>query len=295
MGILLDRLAEKKLLVSDGAWGTQLQGLGLGSSDCPEEWNLSHPELVKAVAKSYVDVGSDLILTNTFGGSSVKLAKSGYGDRVAEFNTAGARLSLGVAAGAVVAGSIGPTGEFIEPLGEITAAEMEAVFSAQAAALLSAGIKVFCIETMTALEEAECAVRAVRKLDPEVDIITTFTFDPAPDGFRTMMGISPRDIARALPALGVNVIGSNCGNGIAQMIEIVKLLRAEAGLPILVHANAGVPELIAGKTVFRETPQEMASRIKELVSAGASIIGGCCGTTPEHITAIKAEIDALLA
>jgi 5-methyltetrahydrofolate--homocysteine methyltransferase len=292
MGELLNLLAAKKVLVSDGAWGTMLQARGLTSRQCPEEWNVSHAEDVRSVARQYAQAGSDLVMTNTFGGSKTKLAKMGFEDRVRQFNLAGARNSLEGAPEAMVVGSVGPTGEFIQPLGTMTAEEMEAVFSEQIGALLEAGLKAICIETMTAIEEALAAVRAARKLDAEIDIITTFTFDITPNGPKTMMGVDPKQIAEELPQAGANMLGANCGNGIEQMIEITKEFRKHTDLPILIHANAGLPELVDGQTVFRQGPEVMSSHVKTIVDAGANIIGGCCGTTPEHIAAMKAVLDA---
>jgi len=290
MGALLNLLADKKVLVSDGAWGTMLQGKGLAPQHCPEEWNVSHTEEVRSVAAQYARAGSDMILTNTFGGSATKLAKMGYGNRVREFNLAGARNSLQGAPGVLVAGSVGPTGQFIQPLGSATVEEMESVFSEQIEALLEAGLKAICIETMTAVEEAAAAVRAARKLDAKLDIITTFTFDPTPNGFKTIMGVDPQRVAEELPQTGANVIGANCGNGIEQMIDITIEFRKYTDLPILIHANAGLPELVDGQTVFRQGPEEMAAHARALLDAGANIIGGCCGTTPEHIAAIKTAL-----
>ena len=287
MGALLNLLTGKNVLVSDGAWGTMLQARGLTPEQCPEEWNVSHAEDVISVAGQYARAGSDLVLTNTFGGSATKLAKMGCGDRVRELNLAGARNSLQGAPGALVAGSVGPTGDFLQPLGTTTANEMEAVFSEQIGALLEAGLKAICIETMTDIGEAIAAVRAARKLDAELDIITTFTFDATPGGFKTMMGVDPKQVAGELPAAGANVLGANCGNGIEQMIEITTELRKYTDLPILIHANAGLPELVDGRTVFRQSPEAMAAHTRALVEAGANIIGGCCGTTPEHIAAMK--------
>ncbi len=287
MGALLNLLADKNVLVSDGAWGTMLQARGLTPRECPEEWNVSHAEDVKSVAAQYARAGSDMVLTNTFGGSATKLAKMGCQDRVREFNFAGARNSLEGAPGVLVAGSVGPTGDFLQPLGTATDNEMEAVFSEQIGALLEAGLKAICIETMTDIGEATAAVRATRRLDPEVDIITTFTFDATPSGFKTMMGVDPQQVADELPQVGANVLGANCGNGIEQMIDITTELRKYTGLPILIHANAGLPELVDGQTVFRQSPEAMSAHTRALVEAGANIIGGCCGTTPEHIAAMK--------
>ncbi len=293
MGVLLDKLAEKKLLVSDGAWGTMLHAKGLTNEFTPEEWNVSHPEEVQSVAKAYADAGSDLILTNTFGGSSIKLKKVEQGERVVEFNEAGARNSLVAAGDAVVAGSVGPTGEFIQPFGMLTEEEMEEVFTEQIGAMLQAGLKAICVETMASIEEAACAVRAAKKLDPTLDLICTFTFDPTPNGYKTMMGVDPARAASELAQAGADIVGSNCGNGIEQMIEITTVLREATDLPILIHANAGLPELVDGKTVFKQGPQDVAAWVSQLVDAGANIIGGCCGTTPEHIAAIKAVVDKL--
>ncbi len=294
MGILLDRLAKKKILVSDGAWGTMLQAKGLVPGSCTEEWNVSNPEAVKSVAQAYAKAGCDLVLTNTFGGTRVKLEKFGFGDKVSAFNEAGARLSLEGAPTAVIAASVGPTGEFLEPLGEMTAEQMEATYSEQIAAIFRGGVKALCIETMTAVDEAACAIRAAKKLNPAVDVICTMTFDASPKGFFTMMGVNPAKAAEALTAAGADVVGANCGNGISNMIPIAAEFRKATNKPILIHANAGMPELVGGKTVFRETPDDMARRVKDLVDAGANIIGGCCGTTPAHIAAIRAAVDKLL-
>lgn len=291
MGIVLNKLAEKKVLISDGAWGTMLQAAGLRPGDCPEEWNVSHPAEVQSVAKAYAQAGCDIILTNTFGGSRLKLKKMGCGDKVVEFNMAGAKNSL-AAGGLIVAGSVGPTGDFIEPLGDLTADEMEAVFSEQIGAMLKAGLKALCIETMSAVEEAACAVRAAKKLDPSVDVITTFTFDASPSGFHTMMGVTPQKVAQAMSEAGADIIGSNCGNGIEAMIQITADFRKYTKMPILIHANAGVPQLIDGKTVFRQSPEDFAAKVGELLDAGANIIGGCCGSTPAHIAAMKTAAEA---
>ena len=291
MGVLLDTLAEKKVLIFDGAWGTMLQAAGLTTDDCPEEWNISHAEEVQAVAKAYAQAGSDVILSDTFGGSGCKLKKMGFGDKVVEFNTAGAKNSL--AAGVIVAGSVGPTGEFIEPLGDMTAEEIQAVFAEQIGAMIDAGVQAICVETMSAVEEAAAAVRAAKAIDPNIDVIVTFTFDASPNGFRTMMGVSPEMAVTAMVEAGADVIGSNCGNGIEAMIEITRAFRAVTDLPILIHANAGVPELVDGETVFRQSPEDFSAKVPELVAAGANIVGGCCGSTPAHISAMKAAVEAM--
>ncbi len=293
MGIILERLAKKKLLVSDGAWGTMLQAQGLQGGDIPEEWNASHPDAVRSVAAAYDKVGCDIVLSCTFGGSSAKLKKCGLGERVAELNEKGARLSLEGAPHAVIAASVGPTGEFLEPLGDVTEAEMEAIYAEQIAAIFKAGVKALCIETMSSVEEAACAIRAAKKLNKNADVICTMTFSGSPHGYKTMMGVSCEQAAKGLTEAGADIVGANCGNGPEQMVTIAAEMRKHTDKPILIHANAGMPQLVDGKTVFKQTPADMAAKVKELVSAGASIIGGCCGTTPEHIAAIKAAVDQL--
>jgi len=293
MGILLDRLAKKKLLVSDGAWGTMLQAAGLTGGACPEEWNVTHPEEVKKVAKAYQDAGADIVLSNTFGGSGAKLKKVGLGDQVAKLNEAGARISIQGAPNCIVAASIGPTGEFMEPVGDLTEQQMEEIYSEQIAAIFKGGVKALCIETMSAIDESVCVIRAAKKLNPNCDVICTMTFEGSPKGYRTMMGVDCKRAAEELDAAGADVVGANCGNGPEQMIAITAEMRKYTKKPILIHANAGLPVLVGGKTTFKQTPEDMAAKVKDLVNAGANIVGGCCGTTPAHIAAIKKEIDKL--
>lgn len=302
MGLLLERLKEKKLLVGDGAWGTVLQKSGLKAGECPEEWNVTHAREIRNIASQYARAGADIVLTNTFGGSFFKLKKYSLEARTRELNEVGARLSIeGAAAaasgegasGCLVAASVGPTGEFLTPLGVVTEEEMEAVFAEQISALLEGGVRIIVIETMTAIEEALCAVRAAKKLDSSIDVAATMTFDPVPGGFKTMMGVDCARAVKELTAAGVDFLGSNCGNGIDQMIPITREIRRYTELPILIQSNAGSPELINGETVFRQSPEYMAERVGELVEAGADIVGGCCGTTPDHIAAIRNAIDSL--
>lgn len=294
MGAILDLLHKEKLVVSDGAWGTMLQARGLKPGECPEEWNLVQPELVKAIAAAYVEAGSEMILTNTFGGSRFKLGKYNLADKVREINMAGAELSLAASGGkAVVAGSVGPVGEFLEPYGDVTEEEMSGVYGEQIQALVDAGVQALCIETMTAIEEAVLAVKAAKRIAPALDVICTMTFDPGPNGFRTMMGVDCVRAAGELAAAGADVLGANCGNGMELMIQLVKDYRSATDLPLAVHVNAGVPQLVDGKTVFQESPESMAAGVERLVQAGANIIGGCCGTGPEHIRSMAGEIRRL--
>ena len=294
MGALLERLKEKKLLLSDGAWGTMLQERGLAVGECPELWNLAHPDKVRGVAAAYVAADSDMILANTFGGSRYKLKKFGLADQTAAINRAGAKLSLEAAGDkAVVAVSVGATGEFLEPYGDTTEEEMEEIFYEQIKAIAEAGAGAVCIETMTAIEEAVLAVKAAKRVDSGLDVICTMTFDPTPNGFRTMMGVDCGRAAEELAAAGADIIGANCGNGMEKMIQLLDEFQSVTKLPLAVHANAGVPELVNGKTVFRESPESMAAGVEELVKRGAVIIGGCCGTTPVHIAAMGREVRRL--
>jgi 5-methyltetrahydrofolate--homocysteine methyltransferase len=298
MGVVLDALAERKILVSDGAWGTLLQAAGLKVGECGESWNLVRPEAVRAVAAAYVEAGADMVLTNSFGGSLPVLKKYGLAERAAEINRAAAELSLaaaGTAGGAaLVAASVGPTGEMLEPLGAISSAGLEEVFRVQIAALLEGGVRALCVETMTAVEEAACAVRAAKALDEGVDVIATMSFDRTASGYRTMMGVDPARAVSVLTDAGADILGSNCGQGIEQMVALAAEFSSLTDKPILIHANAGLPELVDGEAVYRQTPEMMARFVPELVRSGAVIVGGCCGTGPEHIRAMREQVDALL-
>jgi 5-methyltetrahydrofolate--homocysteine methyltransferase len=279
-----------RVLVSDGAWGTFLQQKGLKPGECPELWNVERPDDVRAIAQSYIDAGSDMVETNSFGGSRFKLEHYGLEDRVAEINEAAARLSREAAGDQWVIASVGPTGHLLM-MEEISEEEMYEAFKEQVVALEKGGADAICVETMSALDEAALAVKAAKE-NTDCEIICTFTFERTVNGdYRTMMGVSPEQFAEEILEAGPDIIGTNCGNGIERMIDIVKALRAAApDTPMLVHANAGLPKNVNGVDIFPESPEEMVGRIPALVEAGANIIGGCCGTTPAHIEAIKARL-----
>jgi 5-methyltetrahydrofolate--homocysteine methyltransferase len=286
-GTLLERLERGELLISDGATGTYLQSRGLEPGGSPEELNASRPELIRQMSKEYFGAGSDMVLTTSFGGNMFMLKKYGYADRVRELNMLAAQNARGAAsAGGLVAGSVGPTGEFLEPLGEVTEAEMLDAFVEQVTALEEGGADAIIVETMWAVEEASLAIRATKE-NTDLPVIATLTFDKGPRGFFTMMGVEPARGARELSAAGADVVGANCGNGIDAMIEIARDMREAVEGYLLIHSNAGIPVIRKGQIVYPETPEFMAERFKVLADIGINIFGGCCGTTPSHIRALS--------
>jgi len=291
---LAELLERKKYLVSDGAMGTELAKRGLQPGDCPELMNAEKPDVIRGIARAYVKAGSDIILTNTFGGSPQKLARFSLENRLEELNEKGVRFAVEGAEGqAVVYASIGPAGEFLEPLGTITESEMIKSFGRQAGALLAGGAQGFVVETMTDLGEAVCAVKAARE-HSDLPVICSMTFDKGARGFATMMGITPERAAEALAEAGAAAAGANCSTGIEDLIEVCRIMRARSGLPLWIKPNAGMPQLVDGETVYRESPEEMAVLVPNLLNAGANIVGGCCGTTPDHIRKIREAVDAFL-
>lgn len=284
---LLERLLGGEILISDGATGTYLQSHGLEPGGCPEELNASHPETGRQMAKDYFDAGSDMVLTNSFGANKFMLKKYGHGDRVSELNRLAAQHARSAAPpGGLVAGSVGPSGEFLEPLGEVTEAEMLEAFKEQVSALAEGGADAILIETMTALEEATLAIRAVKEAT-DLPVIATMTYDKGPRGFFTMMGVQPERAVVELREAGADVTGANCGNGIDNMVEIARLMRSATDGYLLVHSNAGIPAIRKGQIVYDESPDYMADRFKDLADLGINILGGCCGTTPSHISALS--------
>jgi 5-methyltetrahydrofolate--homocysteine methyltransferase len=295
MSELLDRVAQGKILISDGAMGTFLHAKGLAAGECPESWCVSHPDVIQGIAEAYIAAGADIVETNSFGGTSYKLGMYGMSEKVRELNCAAAALAKRAMGGkGFVAASVGPTGHIVEDEGgDLTSEALYDAFKEQVLALAEGGADALCIETMSSLTEAVQAIKAARE-NTTLPVICTFTFEAGPKGFHTMMGLKPDLAASEAAAAGAHVIGANCGNGIANMIEIARQMRAAApDAPILIHANAGTPVVEDGKTVFRETPEYMASRVPELVEAGASIIGGCCGTTPDHVAAMANAVRRL--
>jgi 5-methyltetrahydrofolate--homocysteine methyltransferase len=281
-----EAIKEKRIFISDGAWGTFLQSEGLQSGECPEEWNISRPETVRSIAADYIEAGSDMVETNTFGGSRHKLNMFGLRERTYELNKAGAELSRKAAGDDHwVLGSVGPSGAILM-MGEVSPDELYEDFLLQVRGLADGGSDAICIETFSDLEEAAIAIRAAKTVS--LPIACTFTFE---NGY-SMMGVTPEKYTEMMLDLGVDVLGTNCGNGLSGMVDIVRSIRSIADKhPILVHANAGLPVLDGLETLYPESPSKMAGFVPQILEAGASIIGGCCGTTPEHIRAIREEVE----
>jgi 5-methyltetrahydrofolate--homocysteine methyltransferase len=294
MSRLLQKLKEKELLVSDGAWGTFLFEKGLKTGECPEQWNMINPEAVLEIAQSYIDAGSDIISTNSFGASRVKLRQYNLEDYTIEINISAARISREAAGNDnLVFGSIGPTGKFLIT-GEITVDELYQSFIEQSKALAKGGVDAILLETFYDLEEANTAIDAIKN-STHLDVICSFTYDRQPDNsYKTLMGNTPSEITGALLNTGIEVIGSNCGSGFENMLGIAKEIRtANNYIPLLIQANAGLPSIQGDKITYNETPEFISPYINELISCGVNIIGGCCGTTPEHIKTIRQIIDEI--
>ena len=274
------------ILVADGAWGTELDKRGVPAGYCREEWNVSNPAVVESVATAYVEAGSQIILTNTFTGNRFILERHGFGDRDAEFSRAGAAVSKRAADGrAFVFGSIGPSGKMVMT-GEVSDDDLYEVFKTQAIALAEGGADGIVCETMTELAEALAALRAVKE-NTSLPVVVSLTYDSGPDKTATMMGVTPRQAAEQLTEAGADLIGCNCGTGIDNYIVVVRLLREATDRPIWAKPNAGLPELHGDKIVYKESPAEFAAKVPKLIEAGASVVGGCCGTSPEFIREVR--------
>ena len=288
---LLKRLSNGEILVADGAMGTMLFERGLKSGECPEELNLSKLDILEDIARLYLEAGADIIQTNTFGGSPLKLASYSLEDKAALINRNAVSAVKKVVGGkAYVSASCGPCGKILKPYGDTDPKAIYESFELQMQAFAEAGCDVICIETMMDLREAVLAVRAAKSRAPGIPVMATMTYDATPKGFFTIMGNTIEESSNVLEEAGADVIGSNCGNGIENMIKIAREYREQTTLPLIIQSNAGLPLIKDGKLVYPETPEFMAEKSKELVDAGVSIIGGCCGTTPEHIRAIRKSL-----
>lgn len=288
-----ERLRRGDVLVGDVAWGTMLMARGLVPGTPPESFVLERPGTIREIARLYLEAGADLITTNTFGGTTLSLSGYGLAGRADEINRRAVMIVGEVAAGrACVSASVGPSGCILAPYGDTAPEQVRAAFERQIGTLVEAGADLICVETMTDLQEARLAVEAARAVSSGVPVIATMTFDPTPRGFYTVMGVPVAQAARDLEAAGADVVGANCGQGIDAMVEVARAFRQATSLPLIIQANAGIPEMRDGALFYPETPEYTAARVGALSEAGVSIIGGCCGTTPDHVRAIRAAVTA---
>lgn len=287
---LIERL-KNKILVCDGAMGTQLQQRGLSPEDCPEEFNMTHPEIVQSIHRDYLDAGADIIETNSFGGNRARLSMYDFGDQVEKFNRRAAELAREMCPpNCFVAGSVGPTGQILQPLGLLSEENARNIFKEQVSALIAGGVDAIFIETMMSLEEILLAVQAVKMLS-SLPVSATMTFEMKPTGPRTSWGVSPADAVRGLTDAGVDILGANCGSGFDDMVKIINAMRQLTDIPIIAQANAGMPILEAGSATYNESPETMRPKATTILRTGVNILGSCCGTGPEHIRVLRELAD----
>jgi methionine synthase I (cobalamin-dependent) len=288
---LIEKLTKKGPIVTDGSWGTQLQNRGLKRGECPDSWNLNHPELVEEVAHQYVEAGSRIILTNTFGGSRLSLERYHLGDKAVAINTAGVEISKKAAGNrAIVFASIGPTGKMLLTQ-ETTEDELQKVFEEQADAQARAGADGIIVETMIDITEAGIAARAAKQTG--LPVIASMVFDSGVDNDTTLMGVTPEAAVDEFTKIGVDGVGANCGQGIEGYIPICRRMRQVTDLPIWIKPNAGLPEIVDEETIFYTTADEFAKFVPDMIAAGANFIGGCCGSDQGFVSAIRRIIAEL--
>jgi 5-methyltetrahydrofolate--homocysteine methyltransferase len=289
MEILGKKWEKGAVLLADGAWGTEFFKRGLMQGCPPDEWNLTHPEMVREVTEEYLAAGANVILTNTFGANRFRLEPHGLSGRVREINIAAASIAREVVGQkAVVAGDIGPTARFLA-LGEVTSEELYDVFAEQARALGEGGVDWIVVESMTDMEEMAVAVRAAAETT-RLPVVASMTYNRTPRGYRTMMGNPPEDCVKRAEEAGASVIGANCGSGIEDYVPLAPLLRSLTDLPLWVKANAGMPQIVGGKVTYPLTAEQYASYVPALVAEGVDVIGGCCGTDPGFIREVGRRI-----
>ena len=290
-GKIAELLGDHRPIVGDGAIGTMLQAAGLMPGASPELWNVEKAEAMRVVHMAYADAGARLLTTNTFGGTRPRLALHHLEDRVHELNEAGARLAREVAdrSGLLVLGSMGPTGELMEPLGTMTHDEARELFAEQAAALVAGGADILLVETLSDLGEARAAVDGCRQASPEVPVAVTMTFDVKR---HTMMGVSPQQALDEISAMDVELVGANCGSGPAEIEDVMTIMSAHRpdGVLLLAQSNAGLPELVDGEFRYGGTPEVMAGYAVKMRDLGVDVIGSCCGSTPAHTAAMRARL-----
>jgi methionine synthase I (cobalamin-dependent) len=283
MHALVEQLLAEAPVITDGAWGTQLQARGLAPGECPDLWNLTKPDLVFEVARAYVDAGSRVILSNTFSANRITLARHDAADRAAQIARAGVEISRRAAAGrAYVFASLGPSGKMVIA-GDVTEDELLAAFREAALGLKAGGADGIVVETMSETAEAVAAVKAARETG--LPVAVCMVFDCGKNKDRTMTGARPEDAVRELDEAGADIIGANCGQGIEGYIPICERIRAATAKPVWMKPNAGLPKIVDGKTVYDIQPETFASHVPALIKAGAAFVGGCCGTSPDFIRA----------
>lgn len=285
MNAFLAKLLKEQPVITDGAWGTQIQQLGLPAGACPDAWNIENPAAIQKVARAYVDAGSRIILTNTFGASRIMLERHELSDKAVAINRAGAEISRRAAADkAFVFGSMGPSGKLYFA-GEIAEEELASAFQEQAMALAEGGVHGIVIETISELDEAKIALKAAKKTG--LPVVVSMVYDSGQEFDRTMMGTTPEEAVKVLAGEGADVIGANCGMGIEFIMIVAQRLRAATTLPVWIKPNAGLPEVSDGKVAYNITPAQFAGHALKVLETGVTFIGGCCGTSPDFIRELK--------
>jgi len=288
----LQRLASSTVLLCDGAMGTEVRGRSNAEVPCPEALNLEAPALVQGIYRDYLAAGADIIETNTFGGNRFRLAQHGLEGKVQEINRRAVELAREIVPDdRYIAGSIGPTGDMLAPFGTLQEQDAFDAFAEQAEALAAAGADVLFIETMMALEEIEIAIAAAKE-KTGLPVVATMTFELGKAGLRTMWGVEVPQMVQRLGKSAADVIGSNCGRGFDEMVEVIREMRPLTEKPIIAQSNAGIPVTEGGRSVYKETPEVIAPKAQALLELGVNILGGCCGTTPEHIRKMRELVDA---
>ena len=290
---LLKRIEAGETLLCDGGIGTMLFELGLEPGSCPEAVALTRPEVLSDIARQYFEAGADIVETNTFGGSPLKLSQYDLDAKTEEINQKAVQAVREVVGHkAYVGACLGPSGKILEPYGDVSESQVYDSYRRQAEALVEAGVDLVLVETMLDINEAKLAIKAAKDVSEVLPVTATMTFDATPRGFYTIMGVDIPAAVSGLIDAGADVIGSNCGNGVVKMVEIARAFRDTTHHSLIIQSNAGLPETERGKVVYRESPDFMAEHVKQMLDVGVSIVGGCCGTTPEHIRAFRTLVDA---
>jgi len=292
---ILERLKRGDIIVCDGAFGTMLMQRGLKQGDPPETINMTAPQHLEEISALYLEAGAEIITTNSFGASSLRLQHfklDGEVDHINRMAVEAARKAVGDSA--YISGSVGPTAKLLKPFGDTDPEEIYNSFYNQLGTLISSGIHIVCIETMTDVSEAELAIKAARDIDESIPVMANVTFEKTNRGFYTLMGTDIQETAKRLKMAGANIVGSNCGNGAENMLQIAREYSQKSEIPIAIQSNAGLPVQSGDTLFYPETPVFLAEKVEEMLKLGVQIVGGCCGTTPDHIRAIRKVVDNYL-